>query len=103
MRSLLVAGCVLAMLWIMNLLVTHLPLGGQVVLRYLLLHPVFFALGIGCGLTNARHLSVTIAILAPIVLWPCTAEKVVAALTPMALGILLSRLVRLWMRSEVQS
>ena len=101
-RSLLITGVVIALLNVASMAATHLPLGVQLVVRFLMAHPVFFALGIGCGLTNARHLAIAIALVSPIVLWPCTTTSVVAAATPMALGLLLSRLVRLWMLKEVQ-
>jgi hypothetical protein len=100
-RSLLIAGSVVAVLNLASMAATHLPLGVQLVVQYLMAHPVFFALGIGCGLTNARSLAIAIAVVSPIVLWPCTAASVIAALTPMTLGILISRLVRLWMLSAV--
>ena len=52
-RSLLIAGAVFAVLQVASVAATHLPLGVQFVVRYLMAHPVLFALGIGCGLANA--------------------------------------------------
>lgn len=100
-RSLLIAGAVIAVLHVASVTAAHLPLGVQLVVRYLVVHPVFFALGIGCGLANARSLAIAIAVVLPMVLWPCTITSVLAATTPLTLGILIGRLLRLWMRSEV--
>ncbi len=99
-RSLLIAAAVIALLKVASLCIADLPFGVQLVVRYLLTHPVVFALGTGCGLANARALAIAIAVVLAMVLWPGTTASVLAAATPMTLGILIGRLLRRWMISE---
>lgn len=100
-RALILSAAVWIVLLIVGLFASIVPPGVRTVLLFL--HAGFyvpFALGAGCAMADEQGLLLAFAILTAIWMWPTTPAVLFTTFMPTAVGTLIGRLSRLWIRSE---